>query len=249
MTGASSGIGREIALELAHRDARLIVTARRADRLAQLASQIASLDREAHYLAGDIADADFRLHLLQEVQTRFGALDMLVNNAGIGEFGLFADADAGRLRRMMEVNFFAPAETIRAALPLLRSGTRPIIVNVCSVLGHRAAPNKSEYCASKFALHGFSDALRAELAVEKIDLLLVNPSTTESEFFDRLPPDQAQPAQPRLGKMKARAVARKTVRAMAAGKHEIVLSTMGKLVVWLDRAAPSLMNRLVAKFG
>ena len=95
-----------------------------------------------------------------------------------------SQAGEERLRRVMEVNFFAPVELIRSAIPLLREGKRPLIVNISSVFGHRAVPRKSEYCASKFALHGFSDALRAELAREGIDVLLVSPSTTQSEFFD-----------------------------------------------------------------
>src|SRR5204862_1887651 len=113
----------------------------------------------------------------------FGGLDALVNNAGIGALGRFDQADEARLRQVMEVNFFAPAEFVREALPHLKAGNRPIVVNIGSVLGHRAVPEKSEYCASKFALHGFSDALRAELAPLGIDVLLVSPSTTTSEFF------------------------------------------------------------------
>jgi short-subunit dehydrogenase len=110
----------------------------------------------------------------------------LVNNAGIGAIGPFAEASPERLRKIMEVNFFAPAELIRSALPLLEAGKRPLIVNVSSVLGHRGIPKKSEYCASKFALHGFSDALRCELAPRGIDVLLVSPSTTATEFFDNV---------------------------------------------------------------
>src|SRR6185503_10392011 len=94
-------------------------------------------------------------------------------------------ADEARLRQVFEVNLFAPAEFIREALPALRTGTTPIVVNVGSVLGHRAVPEKSEYCASKFALHGLTDALRSELAASQVDVLLVSPSTTESEFFER----------------------------------------------------------------
>ena len=105
----------------------------------------------------------------------------------------------------MEVNFFAPAELIRAALPLLRAGRRPLIVNIGSVLGHVAVPHKSEYCASKFALHGLSDALRAELSREGIDLLLVSPSTTESEFADHVVETDGRPPRRLLGRMSAAA--------------------------------------------
>ena len=99
---------------------------------------------------------------LRRCVERFGGLDFLVNNAGIGALGRFADADADRLRRIMEVNFFAPAELIREALPELERGRRPIVVNVGSILAHPAIPHAAEYCASKFALRGLSESLRAE---------------------------------------------------------------------------------------
>jgi short-subunit dehydrogenase len=234
---------------MARGGARLLVTARREQHLSELTGMIRSQQGEADYLAGDIADPAFRQRLIDETRRRFGELDILVNNAGVGAIGPFAKAAPERLRQIMEVNFFAPVETIRLALPLLRAGRRPIVVNVCSVLGHRAVPGKSEYCASKFALHGFSDALRAELAAERIDVLLVSPSTTESEFLDRLVEDQRRdPAAPGSA-MRAGDVARRTVRAIAAGRHEILLSWGGKMLVWMDRLAPSLMNRLTARFG
>jgi short-subunit dehydrogenase len=106
-------------------------------------------------------------------------------------------------------------------------------------------PGKSEYCASKFALHGFSDAWRAELAGLEIDLLLVSPSTTSSEFFSNVLAGKS-------GQTKGMAperVARHIVAAMKRGKHEIILSWGGRLLVWLDRIAPTLANRLLARYG
>ena len=107
----------------------------------------------------------------------------------------------------------------------------------------------SEYCASKFALHGLSDALRAELSRERIDLLLVSPSATETEFVEHILETDGRPARRPLGQMSAQRVARQAVRAMRRGRHEIILSPGGKLAVWLDRLCPSLVNRLVARFG
>jgi short-subunit dehydrogenase len=171
-----------------------------------------------------------------------------VNNAGIGGLGPFSAADEQRLRQIMEVNFFAPAEFIREALPSLRQGRQPIIVNISSVLGHRAVPGKSEYCASKFALHGLSDALRAELRREGIDVLLVSPSTTQSEFFDRALGTRSM-RQGRFGKLSADKVARRVAGAMRTGRHEIILSAGGRMLVWLDRLCPPLADWLVAHFG
>lgn len=249
VTGASSGIGAALVQELLDRGARVVALARRADRLASLAAGQATGD---HYRwhAGDVTNRSDRAAALELAVREFGGLDALINNAGIGALGAFADADEARLRKLFEVNLFAPAELIREALPLLRQGNRPIVVNMGSVLGHRAVPGKSEYCASKFALHGLSDALRAEFAREKIDLLLVSPSTTATEFFDVAAAQSFafSPARNPLGSMTPRAVARRTVAAMAAGRHEIILSTGGKMLVWLDRLCPALAHWFVTRW-
>jgi short-subunit dehydrogenase len=249
ITGASSGIGRELARELARQGADLVVTARREERLRALVRELCEARRKVVCVAGDITDVAVREQVVRVARESLGGLDVLVNNAGVGAVGPFARAGADRLRRIMEVNFFAPAELIRVALPVLRSGRRPLIVNVGSVLGHRAVPSRSEYCASKFALHGLSDALRAELAREAIDLLLVSPSATETEFVENVLETDGRPPQRPLGHMSAERVARATVRAMRRGRHEIILSPGGKLAVWLDRLCPPLVNRLVARFG
>jgi short-subunit dehydrogenase len=250
ITGASSGIGRALALRLAHHQARLLLTARRADRLEQLAREVQVAGGSADVLAGDITDSEHRRQLVDRVTGLWGGLDVLVNNAGIGALGPFASADPHRLRQVMEVNFFAPVELARQILPLLSRGKRPLIVNVGSVLGHRAVPGKVEYCASKFALHGFSDGWRTELSSAGIDVLLVSPSTTSSEFFDQAAGSEAEGAR-HLGRHAARPewVARQMVRAMQAGKHEIILSWGGKLLVYLDRLAPSWMDWALGKGG
>jgi short-subunit dehydrogenase len=249
LSGASAGIGRCLALELARQGARLVLTARRQEALEELQQQIRGAGQEAHIVAGDIVDASLRQRLLETAESAWGGLDLLINNAGVGAIGPFADASEDRLRRVMEVNFFAPAELIRAAVPLLRAGNRPMIVNVSSVLGHRGIPKKSEYCASKFALHGLSDSLRAELAPGGIDVLLVSPSTTATEFFDNVLEKTADLPWLALGAMSAEAVARKTVKAIRRGRHEIILTPGGKGLVWCDRLCPPLVNRLVARFG
>jgi short-subunit dehydrogenase len=117
------------------------------------------------------------------------------------------------------------------------------------VLGHRAVPNKSEYCAAKFALHGFSDALRAELVKTGIDVLLVSPSTTQTEFFDNVLETKANLPWLAAGAQSASAVARAITRAIRRGRQEIILTPGGKALVWADRLCPPLVNRLVAFFA
>lgn len=249
VTGASSGIGRETALELARQGTRLVLTARRAERLDELKAEVETLGVEAVVVSGDITVPAIRQLVLDRATTEFGGLDILVNNAGIGAVGPFAAADEQRMRHVMEVNFFGLVELTRAALPLLAQGERPIIVNVSSVLGHRAVPGKSEYCASKFAVHGFSDALRAELAGQGIDVLVVSPSTTASEFFEQAIDRDPDASRSNAGVMSSQTVARKTVKAIRRGRHEIILSPGGTFLIWLDRLCPPLANRLVARFG
>jgi len=247
VTGASSGIGREVALELGRRGAQLVVTARRSDQLETLAAELHAIGAAAVSITGDIVEPATRGQLFAAASSEFGGLDAVINNAGIGALGPFAAADEARLRRVMEVNFFAAAELTRAAVPLLRKSNRAIIVNVSSVLGHFAVPNKSEYCASKFALHGLSDALRCELKADRIDVLLVSPSTTASEFFEHVMGKQTSGAAKRG--MSPQTVARKTVNAIRRGKHEIILSGGGKSLVWLDRLCPPLADWLMARFA
>ena len=152
VTGASSGIGWETALELARHGSRLVLTARRQERLTELKAEVESLGGTATVVPGDITDGSVREEVVERAVREFGGVDVLVNNAGIGAIGPFASADEARLRRVMEVNFFALVEMTRIALPMLRQAERPIIVNISSVLAHRAVPKKSEYCASKFAV-------------------------------------------------------------------------------------------------
>jgi short-subunit dehydrogenase len=163
--------------------------------------------------------------------------------------GPFADANETRLRQVMEVNFFAPAELTRLAIPLLEDSAQAMIVNIGSVLGHRAVPLKSEYCASKFALHGLSDAIRSELTDRGIHVLLVSPSTTDSEFFDHVI-DKAAGNYRKMSKAQSpEYVAQRTIQAMQRGRHEIILSWSGWGLVWLDRLLPALADRMVAKWG
>ena len=246
VTGASSGIGRALVLELVRQGASVLALARRADRLRDLQQECSTSLR---CLAADVTQAADRHAALDLAKAEFGGLDALVNNAGSGALGRFDQADEARLRRIFEVNFFAPAEFIRAALPVLEKGQRPLIVNVGSVLGHRAMPEKSEYCASKFALHGLTDALRLELKSRHIDVLLVSPSTTRTEFFDKASPPESSVHPFRFGAMSPETVARRIVRAMALGRRETILSAGGRALVWLDRLCPPLADWIIGRWG
>ncbi len=249
ITGASSGIGWHLAIQLAAQGVKVVACARRGDRLVELQSHIEDAGGKCVSVIGDVTDPVVQKKLIKTCLDTFGGLDILINNAGIGAMGRFDEASADRLRAVFEVNFFAATELIRESLPALKNGRDPIIINMSSVLGHRAAPLKSEYCASKFAMHGFSDSIRAELTKDGIDLLLVSPSTTDSEFFDSTIEDRTGRNWKSRGAMPPAAVAKTTIRAIKKGKHEIILTHGGRFLVWLDRLAPGIANRFMARFG
>jgi short-subunit dehydrogenase len=249
VTGASSGIGRELAHQFCAHGARVIAVARRQPLLEQLADECNRENGELHYLAGDVTDTSFRRHVIATVRERFGRLDMLVNNAGVGALGAFADADEARLRQVMEVNFFAAAEWTRDALPLLGQGRKPLVVNIGSILGHRGVPSSSEYCASKFALCGFSESLRAELEPQGIGVLHVSPGPTETDFFDHVVDRKGEMAWRKRPKTPAPVVARRIVRAVIRGRREIIPSATGWLFCFANRLVPSIVDWAIRRTG
>jgi short-subunit dehydrogenase len=177
----------------------------------------------------------------------FGGLDILVNNAGIGATGHFAEVGPERLRQIMEVNFFGLVETTRAFLPLLRQGQRPAIVNISSVAGKRGIPARSEYSASKFAVQGFSEALRAELSWYEIDVLVVCPGLTQTNFSQNMIEQKARLQLDHLRGMTAEQVAAAILRALEQGRDETCLTFQGRLMVFMSRFFPRLTDRIAAR--
>lgn len=249
ITGVSSGIGRALTLRLASHGCRLVINARRVEKLTELQEPIKKVGGQVIIQPGDVTDPDVRQAMIDAASQQFDGLDILINNAGIGALGRFAEADEERLRRVMEVNFFAPAELTRLAIPVLEQADRPMVVNISSVLGHRAVPMKSEYCASKFAIHGLSDSIRAELVDRGIDVLLVSPSTTSSEFFDNVIDNTTDRNWKLSTAQTPDYVALRTIKGIQRGSHEVILSWSGWGLVWLDRLMPSFANRMVSRFG
>ena len=246
VTGASSGIGHELCVLLAQREATVVAVARRSERINQLAESFP--EGRIQGVVGDVTDAAVREKIVAKAASiRGGKVDLLVNNAGIGAIGPFAEASEDRLRKIMEVNFFAPVELTRSLLPNLRGGRDSVICNISSVLGHRAVPNKSEYCASKFAMHGFSDSLRAELASDGIQVTLVSPSTTRSEFFDSLIDTKSGTKSKSVGSWTPQRVAKTALAAIESRRSEVICSLPGKALVYADRLAPPLINAILAR--
>ncbi|NOZ39394.1 MAG: SDR family NAD(P)-dependent oxidoreductase [Planctomycetes bacterium] len=250
LTGASSGIGRALALQLAPFGVRLLLLARREAPLLELAAELKRLGASsAEPIVGDVTDAELRANVADQIRRDWGGLDMLINNAGVSAHGRFEGSSPAVLRQIMEVNFFAAAELARETFSLLKAGDDSLVVNIGSILGHRGVPFNSEYCASKFALRGWSEAIRPELARDGIDLLLVSPGTTDTEFFDHL---LAQGEKLPWGEQQGvpvEKVAAQIVRAIERRRHEISPNWRGRLLGVLNRLSPRLVDRLMNRYG
>ncbi len=249
LTGATGGLGTALAHALSRRGARLLLTGRNQDALRQLAAQLQGRT-ETHVLRADLTNPEDRNALIQSAADRFGALDVLINNAGLGARGLFENSDPEVLRKLMEVNFFAPAELIRASLPLLARGRQPIVVNIGSASGRRGFPVRAEYAASKFALAGLSEVLAAELSIHNIDVLLVSSGHIATEFFRHFVANTTQAG--RTGQMHSRGVppdvaADKIVRAIERGKRELVFPFKIWLTLLVNRLFPRILDYFAAR--
>jgi NADP-dependent 3-hydroxy acid dehydrogenase YdfG len=190
VTGASSGIGEAIAVDLAKQGATVVATARRKDRLDAVASTSANI----HAVACDVADAASVKTMVEEVVARFGRIDILVNNAGIGLTGYATQITLEEWKEMVDVNVMGVLNCTHVALNHLiaaAKGPRGVadIVNISSVAGRKALPGSSVYAATKFAVNAFSDGLRQELASKHVRVSIVAPGMTESEMIEKIRPD------------------------------------------------------------
>ena len=188
ITGASSGIGRATALELASSEAAVALLARRRDRLDELAAGIASAGGTAHVFEADITDQSTASAAVEAVVTRFGRLDTVVNNAGVMLVGPAVDAPEGEWDRMIDVNLRGLLYITRAALPHLIAAAadspRQIadIVNISSTAGRVARPGTAVYNLTKFGVNAFSEALRQELQPQHVRVSVVEPGTVNTEL-------------------------------------------------------------------
>ncbi len=182
VTGASSGIGEAVARLLASKGYRVALLARRQ---AELERVLAELPGDGHVvLPCDLTDPAAIERSIETLDTRFGGLDLLVNNAGVGYRAKVEELDPKTLKRVFDTNVFALLLACQAALPLLRRSERAVVVNVASVVGRRGIPGQAAYSASKAAACSIGEALRVEWAEDRISVCTLNPALTTTGFFE-----------------------------------------------------------------
>jgi NAD(P)-dependent dehydrogenase (short-subunit alcohol dehydrogenase family) len=243
ITGATSGIGRETAREFARAGARVVAAGRREDRLRELVAEIESKGGAALAVPTDVAEAGQVDRLIARTLERFGAIDTLVNNAGVGMAARFEEQSIEDFRRVMEVNFWGAVHACKAALPHMRAqAAGGLIINVASIMGKRGLPYETAYCASKFALAGFSEALRAEVMAQGIDVSTIFPGAVESEIWETTDNRTGLDMASLLPKFPARELARIIVQDARVPQPEIVMALDAQVVGFLNTVAPGIMD-------
>lgn len=248
VSGASSGVGRALALELQRRGAHVLATARRVERLAALAAEArpAADAPTLEHEAGDITDAAVRQRVIAAAEARLGGIDLIVAAAGSGAIGPFAAASPDTLRSILDVDLIAPAELVRAALPCLARGRDPAIVLVGSVLGYHPLPLHAEYCAAKSGIVSLAGSLRCELAGVPIEVLLATLGPTESEFWDALLAG-SRPRWSRARPLSAERTAREIADGLERRRAEVVPGWAAKGFLFAARHMPGVIDAVVAR--
>jgi NAD(P)-dependent dehydrogenase (short-subunit alcohol dehydrogenase family) len=249
ITGASAGIGRATALRLARDGASLVVCARRRDRIEAVASEIVAAGGQALPLVADVTrEADMQ-HLVASAVERFGALDAIVCNAGMGIAGTIEEISAADMQRLMEVNYFGTYHAARAAMPVFRRQGRGHFIIISSIVGKRGVPFMNAYSATKFAQVGLAECMRAELVGTGIHVTLVYPVSTPTEFHDVLERASGARTLARGPKQPVEEVADAIAGAIARPVPELYPFWKARGLVWLNAFAPGLCDRIVRKFG
>ena len=251
LTGASEGIGRALALDLAARGARLALAARDRDRLESLAQECRARGGEALAVPTDVTNQQDLEWLVSETLKAYGGIDVVIHNAGITMWSRFdALKDLEIFERIMEVNYYAPVRLTALTLPHLRA-SRGLIVAIASLAGLTGVPERSAYSGSKHAMIGFFDSLRIELAGSGVDVSVIAPDFVVSEIHKRAVGPDGEPLGTSPMKqskiMTAEECARQIARAMEKRQRQLLMSTRGKLGMWLKLLAPGLIDRLAAK--
>jgi short-subunit dehydrogenase len=248
ITGASSGIGRAAALAFAREGVRVVLGARRAGRLHEAVEAIQRAGGQARALQTDVTRPEDVQRLVGEAVAAFGRLDILVNNAGIGYFGRLESMPVEEARHLFEVNVMGTIYGIQSAVPIMRSQRSGHIINVSSVVGKRATPGSGVYSATKFAQVALSESLRLEVADAGIQVSVICPVSTTTEFFTVATARSPMKHDPSGPVYSAEQVAEIILRCARRPRAEVMVYPPARLMVVLNALWPGLVDRVLAAY-
>jgi len=248
ITGGTSGIGKALAFSFGRAGARVAFSGRNEQGLAQTSQELTLAGIDHLAIRADVSVEAQCRRMVQETVDTYGRLDVLINNAGISMRALFEELELDVIRKVMDINFWGTVYATKYALPYIQQ-SKGSIVGISSIAGYRGLPARTGYSASKFAMHGFLETLRTELLHSGVHVLIACPGFTASNIRNTAlaANGQQQGETPRDEQkmMSAEEVADRILQATIKRKRDLVMTTQGKLAVWINKLFPSLADKLV----
>ena len=248
ITGGSSGIGRALAAEFGKRGSNVLITGRNLNELNQVVAELSSKGVIIKGFQADVSIEEDNCKMVEEAIKQFGHIDILINNAGVSMRALFEDLQLDVFKKVMDINFYGAVYATKCALPYILQ-TKGSIVGVSSINGKRSTPARSAYSASKFAMEGFLETLRTEVMKRGVHVLVASPGFTASNIRKRslMKDGTAQGDSPRKEQemMSADEVAHHIYKAVLNRKRDLVLTTKGRLAIFLNKWMPGITDKLV----
>jgi short-subunit dehydrogenase len=243
ITGASSGIGKETAIEFAKKGAKIILVARRKQKLESLEKDLQKFDVLTMICQCDVSNKSQVKKMSQEVLEKFHSVDILVNNAGFAIYGSVEDLTTEEIESQMATNYFGMVYCIKNFLPSMIKKKSGHIVNVASVAASFGLPGIASYCASKFAMLGFSEGLKHELKGTGVGITVVSPIMVRTDFFDH-PSFEKMPKYSPTS-LSPKTVAKAILKAANSSRLEIIVPSIVRGAVWMKTTFPYLINPIL----
>ena len=245
ITGASSGIGKQSAIEFAKLGANIVLVARRKEKLDELANELKKFNVSALVCSCDVSDKEQVKEMSKTVLEKFDSIDVLVNNAGFAIYGSVKNLSIEEIESQMETNYFGMMYCIKNFLPSMLEKKSGHIVNVASVAASFGLPGIASYCASKFAMLGFSEGLKHELSGTGVGITVVSPIMVRTDFFDH-PSFEKMPKYSSTS-LSSKTVAKAILKAANSPRLEIIVPSVVRSAVWLKHTFPYFINPIIGK--
>ena len=246
ITGASSGIGKQTAIEFAKLGSSIILVARRKNKLEQVENELKQFNVNTLVCVCDVSKKDQVDELSKIVLQKFDSVDILVNNAGFAIYGLVSDLSINEIESQMETNYFGMIYCVKNFLPLMLKKKSGHIVNVASVGASFSVPGVSSYCATKFAMLGFSEGLKHELYGTGVGLTVVSPIMVRTPLFEH--PSFTNFSKFSTGvSLSSETVAKTIIKASNSSRLEIVVPSVARAAIWFKQTFPFLIHPIVGR--
>ena len=245
ITGASSGIGKQTAIEFAKLGSSIILVARRKNKLEEVENELKQFNVTTLVCTCDVSKKDQVEKMSKIVLEKFSSIDILVNNAGFAIYGSVHDLSINDIESQMETNYFGMVYCTKNFLPLMLGKKSGHIVNVASVAASFGLPGIASYCASKFAMLGFSEGLKHELSGTGVGITVVSPIMVKTDFFEH-PSFEKMPKYSPTS-LNSKTVAKAIVKASNSSRLEIITPSIVRIAVWLKHTFPYFINPILGK--